>query len=96
MIEPADADLKWQNLFQDHGYNNSSFNSLFPNVAKRPLIFQSKKDELPREISLRISAIRETFEECGILICKKSDSKISEKADNFPSNYLKICKDLYI
>lgn len=40
----------------------------------RPLIFQSSKNDiLDREISLRIAAIRETFEEMGILICKTRD-----------------------
>lgn len=30
--------------------------------------------EVPKAVSLRIAAIRETFEECGILLCRKSDS----------------------
>lgn len=30
---------------------------------------------MPREISLRITAIRETFEECGVLLCKKQEEK---------------------
>lgn len=68
---PSDADLKWHQLYRTFGFDNNSFNSLFPNTDLRPQIFQSKSDELPKEISLRITAIRETFEECGILFCKQ-------------------------
>ncbi|XP_076240849.1 acyl-coenzyme A diphosphatase NUDT19 [Calliopsis andreniformis] len=72
VVHPSDADLKWHNLFSSFGYDASSFESLTPNTTARPRIFKSKPNELPREISLRITAIRETFEECGVLICKKS------------------------
>ena len=87
LIESADADLKWKNLFKHHGYNENNFQSLFPKSKGRPLIFRSKKNELPREISLRISAIRETFEESGILICNKSSEIISNEANSFSRNY---------
>lgn len=73
MIEPADSDLKWQQLFGKFGFNKNSFDSLKANANIRPPIFQrTSENELPREVSLRISAIRETFEESGILLCKKS------------------------
>jgi nucleoside diphosphate-linked moiety X motif protein 19 len=88
VIEQADSDIKWQKFFINHGYNENSFKSLFPHTNKRPEIFHRKKYEIPREISLRICAIRETFEECGILLCKKSnETRISEVSDNFNSNY---------
>lgn len=34
-------------------------------------------------ISLRITAIRETFEECGILLCKRKEEKLSLKVSHF-------------
>ena len=70
--EPADADLKWNKLFAGFGLEKNSFSPLIPNVPARPQIFKARENELPREISLRITAIRETFEECGILLCKRS------------------------
>ncbi|XP_058793657.1 acyl-coenzyme A diphosphatase NUDT19-like isoform X2 [Phymastichus coffea] len=80
VIEPADADLKWQNLFKHYSYNESNFKSLLPKSAKRPEIFRNVQNELPREVSLRIRAIRETFEECGILLCTNApDSTTTEK-----------------
>ncbi|KOC66509.1 Nucleoside diphosphate-linked moiety X motif 19, mitochondrial [Habropoda laboriosa] len=72
VIEPSDADLKWDKLFSTFGFDANSFKTLSPNTSVRPQIFKSGPNELPREISLRITAIRETFEECGILICKQS------------------------
>lgn len=88
VVHPSDADLKWHKLFSMFGYETSSLESLTPNATIRPRIFKSKPDELPREISLRISAIRETFEECGILICKKlrEDSAHSDWANHIESN----------
>ncbi|XP_014207099.1 nucleoside diphosphate-linked moiety X motif 19-like [Copidosoma floridanum] len=83
VIEIADAHLKWQNLYKNYGFNENSFKSLFPNTKSRPHIFNSRENELPREISLRIAAIRETFEECGVLLCEQS-SEISDKAHHFP------------
>ncbi|XP_046832947.1 acyl-coenzyme A diphosphatase NUDT19 [Vespa crabro] len=86
VTHPADADLKWHKLFRNFGFDTNSFNSLFPNTNLRPQIFQSKSNELPKEISLRITAIRETFEECGILLCKqvKRDGILSNWAHTLP------------
>ncbi|KAK2576096.1 hypothetical protein KPH14_007431 [Odynerus spinipes] len=86
VTHPADADLKWHQLFNTFGFDNNSFRSLFSNTGLRPQIFQSKSDELPKEISLRITAIRETFEECGILLCKqiKKNGILSHWAQSVP------------
>ncbi|EFN89997.1 nucleoside diphosphate-linked moiety X motif 19 isoform X2 [Harpegnathos saltator] len=74
-ISPADSDPKWRELFVAFGFNNDSFASLIPDTAVRPQIFKSQQNELSREISLRITAIRETFEECGTLICRRRDDR---------------------
>jgi len=70
VIDPADADVKWRKLFNALGFNGGSLASLIPRVTTRPQIFHSAPNELPREISLRITAIRETFEESGVLVCR--------------------------
>lgn len=72
-VDTADSTLKWREIFAASGVNNDSFASLVPKVATRPEIYRSRRNELPREISLRITAIRETFEESGILICRHKD-----------------------
>lgn len=88
MIEAADADLKWRKLYKNYGYDENSFKSLVPNSKNRPKIFQSIENELNREISLHISAIRETFEESGVLLCSKfsKDSANYEQTDHFSRN----------
>nr|XP_012234922.1 PREDICTED: nucleoside diphosphate-linked moiety X motif 19, mitochondrial-like isoform X2 [Linepithema humile] len=88
-VHPADSDMKWHDFFAAFGFDNG-FASLIPKNAERPSIFRSKENELPKEISLRITAIRETFEECGILMCKhKKDSHISSNW----AQYMPISKD---
>lgn len=72
VTSPSDADLKWHNLYSSFGFDTNSFTSLSPNTSNRPQIFKFRPNELPKEVSLRITAIRETFEECGILLCKQS------------------------
>lgn len=89
MIDSVDTDLKWQNLFGRFGFSWRNFEFLKTrNIA--PQIFQNRagENELPREISLRITAIRETFEESGILLCKKTvhegnDSKWAQCMTSF-------------
>ncbi|EZA57441.1 hypothetical protein DMN91_008749 [Ooceraea biroi] len=71
VVDPADADVKWRELFAAFGFDDGSLASLIPRVATRPLIFRPRQNELPREITLRITAIRETFEESGVLICRR-------------------------
>ncbi|XP_060823695.1 acyl-coenzyme A diphosphatase NUDT19-like [Bombus pascuorum] len=78
VIDPSDADLKWHNIYSAFGFNDSSFKSLSPNAPNRPRIFKFKPNELPREVSLRITAIRETFEESGILLCKQSREEMTD------------------
>lgn len=70
-IDPADANLKWLEYFTGFGLGDNRLASLIPRTISRPQIFHSRENELLREISLRITAIRETFEECGILICRR-------------------------
>ena len=61
MIEEADASQEWIQLYTDCGYQNKHF-----------AIFNQEQNlaSLSKEISLRISAIRETFEESSVLLCK--------------------------
>lgn len=43
---------------------------------------------IPKHLSLRVTAIRETFEECGILLCRKINS---HKTESFTTaNHLEI------
>ncbi|XP_011873185.1 PREDICTED: nucleoside diphosphate-linked moiety X motif 19, mitochondrial [Vollenhovia emeryi] len=71
-VDPADASLKWREHLAAFGLGDDRLASLVPKAASRPQIFRPPTDgELLREVSLRVTAIRETFEECGILICRR-------------------------
>lgn len=86
-VDPADTDVKWRELFAALGFDGGRLASLIPQVAKRPQLFQPRENELPREISLRITAIRETFEESGVLLCrrKRDDDDVSTWAQHMAS-----------
>ncbi|KAM0726153.1 Acyl-coenzyme A diphosphatase NUDT19 [Formica fusca] len=91
--DAADSSLKWREIFAAFGVNNDSFASLVPKIAERPEIYRSRQDELPKEISLRITAIRETFEESGILMCRHKDADTSTnwvKHVSIPKNELQM------
>lgn len=87
IIDPADANVKWRELFAALGYDGDSLARLIPQAATRPPIFQKQQNELPREISLRITAIRETFEESGLLMCtrRRDGDDISTWIQHLPS-----------
>lgn len=48
----------------------------------------NEPDSISKDISLRITAIRETFEESGILLCKKLNSNVDEMSTT--TNHLEI------
>ena len=50
-----------------------------PKVERPPLYVTPDDEECPRDLSLRLGAIRETFEESGILLLEKGGSLIQEK-----------------
>lgn len=95
-MDPADCDLKWREFFATFGID--SFASLVPKAAVRPQILMPRQNELPREISLRIAAIRETFEECGVLVCRRKEDAPSAWARHVSGerNYEKPANFRYI
>lgn len=78
MIHPEDTDCKWKNHFKKYGFESDSFCALIPSLKSRPDIFRNDPSGLPREVSLRITAIRETFEECGLLLCKQRNEQVGK------------------
>jgi nucleoside diphosphate-linked moiety X motif protein 19 len=72
-VNDADSSKEWLDLFAHHGVGTFLFKPATPITRKdsKISIFKSqRKDEILRSISLRITGIRETFEESGILLCK--------------------------
>ncbi|XP_020714249.1 nucleoside diphosphate-linked moiety X motif 19 isoform X2 [Ceratitis capitata] len=52
---------------------SSDLNSLQCNAPRPNIYTKFIEDQIQRDISLRITAIRETFEETGILLCRQND-----------------------
>lgn len=67
MIEGADASPQWIHLYNECGFHDEHF-VVFNQAANQ--------QSLSKEISLRISAIRETFEESSVLLCKPKMSEL--------------------
>lgn len=70
-VEKADSVQDWMHLFESCGINKNKFDVFNKSTNKAPIFENPTTDGISKTISLRISAIRETFEESGILICKK-------------------------
>ncbi|XP_073958156.1 acyl-coenzyme A diphosphatase NUDT19 isoform X2 [Choristoneura fumiferana] len=71
--EPVDASEDWLRLFKAFGFDQSHFEAFHRPGAPATPIFQD--NPVKRHISLRITAIRETFEELGLLLCCKQHQK---------------------
>lgn len=67
-VDISDNSLSWKSVFNSHKIAIENLES----HSKKPLIYQSRSHQLPRETSLRITTIRETFEEVGIILYKNS------------------------
>lgn len=84
-IHPSDSDNNWLDLFKKFNFNN--FEKLFV-TNQVPPILKDEQKKVPKSISFRIAAIRETFEESGILLCRDHTNN-SENWTNFiPSTNL--------
>ena len=87
-IEKDDFSGDWWAVFREHGVTRGELlncpNLMLKDVTRPPILTNPQvllkesraKDFLPSEIALRISALRETFEETGILIAAQ-DAKLS-------------------
>ncbi|KAG6447026.1 nucleoside diphosphate-linked moiety X motif 19 [Manduca sexta] len=69
VAERADGDERWSRLLTSFGFTHQDFESLHRRGSTVPAIFQS--NPIQRHISLRVTAIRETFEELGLLLCSR-------------------------
>lgn len=74
-IDKTDETRDWINFLKKH---KVPFEELKPKAgSKRPFIYDHRDGLLEREISLRITAIRETFEELGVVFCCPPNAETS-------------------
>lgn len=76
VIDKADFSNDWLDLFkQSFTKFGKNFTSLVDIQGPRPPVLKkSAPTDVPSEIALRICAIRETFEESGVLLLKSFSS----------------------
>lgn len=63
----------------DEGDEHVDWLSIIPPEERDIYLSTETSSPIPRALSLRITAIRETFEECGILLCKAYNTPKTDK-----------------
>lgn len=81
----ADASKDWLSLYESFGFRLDAFDKLNPKENRPRLYRDEDSNALAKYLSLRIGAIRETFEECGILICRSYKINYKERVARWPS-----------
>jgi nucleoside diphosphate-linked moiety X motif protein 19 len=111
-IEVADFSPSWLEHFNENGFNREKLTSEFV-VSKHdkvPLYGNAPHPDCIPEVGYRISAIRETFEETGVLFCKPIQShkqsnnvlKIDDliewqkRVHHNPEEFLLLCKKYFL
>lgn len=71
-LDEADSSPAWIDLYHSFGYEEKSFSCLSTGggIEHFPEYKSGEKGQIPGWMSLRLCAIRETFEESGILLCR--------------------------
>lgn len=70
----ADENIDWLNHFESFGISSRELDILnLEHLPNRPDPLMTNKRFFSRDISLRITAIREAFEEVGLLLCLTKD-----------------------
>uniref|UniRef100_A0A2M3ZIG2 Nudix hydrolase domain-containing protein n=1 Tax=Anopheles braziliensis TaxID=58242 RepID=A0A2M3ZIG2_9DIPT len=68
-FDPQDDSSEWLSLFRKHSVQHRDLEQLTTVAGPRAYIFQTTQDDtLDRNISLRLCALRESFEELGVLL----------------------------
>ncbi|XP_013393579.1 nucleoside diphosphate-linked moiety X motif 19 isoform X1 [Lingula anatina] len=87
VLDPADYSEEWMEVFQAAGFTTSTA-ILEHSAAVRPPLYKNNYGSIiPNEVALRICAIRETFEESGILVVKNYE-------DIFSSPHIELAKTI--
>lgn len=84
-ISKSDSNIHWLQIFENFGFSLDSLKQLYPKENIPPILHTTDKNCLPKYLSLRICAIRETFEECGILICKSAKINYKHNSSKWAS-----------
>ncbi|KAH8273633.1 hypothetical protein KR018_004973, partial [Drosophila ironensis] len=119
----ADESVEWLQYFEDFGVPQEALRRLVLIRDDRPAIlapqgtgcydrFFKRSNIWSREITLRLTAVRECFEEVGVLLCRSSKDldfgpvscvqdvpnlqEWQHRVHNKPSEFLSLCKELKV
>uniref|UniRef100_A0A182JHK4 Uncharacterized protein n=1 Tax=Anopheles atroparvus TaxID=41427 RepID=A0A182JHK4_ANOAO len=83
-FDRQDAALEWASFFNGRGVTAARLSSLTEVSGARPYIFQTESsDQLDRNISLRLCALREAFEELGVLLAGPIGDALMGKTNGY-------------
>jgi nucleoside diphosphate-linked moiety X motif protein 19 len=77
----ADSSKEWLDLYDQYGVGEYVFElitSLSRKCSKIRIVESQREDDVLKSIALRITGIRETFEESGVLLCKSKCAHSSQ------------------
>lgn len=97
VVSLADFAAGWKDHFKAYGYNKDDLEELVLKDVDRPILMKADVNEsITRDIALRLTAIRETFEESGVLLKKSSgsgSSSVSEAISFFDDSSLNVWRN---
>ncbi|EDO34652.1 predicted protein, partial [Nematostella vectensis] len=80
VIDKCDFADEWMELYEKSFQKLEDFSRILDIKKPRPPIFRKSNTSIPTEIAFRICAIRETFEESGILLLRSMSKGESENS----------------
>lgn len=103
VVESSDFSMAWMDIFKKCGYTTDYLKSNLRHKSPLPELYTNNSKGLVPEIGFRIGALRETFEECGILLDSaksmstmnlKSIEKWQQVIRDDPSQFLSLFETL--
>ncbi|XP_025412336.1 nucleoside diphosphate-linked moiety X motif 19-like isoform X2 [Sipha flava] len=87
--EKSDSSPEWKDIIPDVMNSNLNLNIIgFNGSPATKFVPDNEPGSIPKDLSLRVTAIRETFEESGILLCKRINCNMAETCAS--ANHLEI------
>merc|ERR1719189_3547603 len=75
VLAESDCSVAWVELFHSRGYSEDDLQALVLKDVDRPFLMSKAEvaEGVARDLALRLTAIRETFEESGVLLYREAD-----------------------
>ena len=75
VLAQSDSSSAWLELFHSQGFSEDDLEALVLRDVDRPLLMSKAEvtEGVARDLALRLTAIRETFEESGVLLYRQGD-----------------------